>query len=275
VRSRGNEAGQIDSEFFQAPTPRVFAHRGASGYYPENTISAFRAASELGAQYIELDIHMTRDGAVVVLHDDDLDRIAGRHGVVAEMTLSEVKAVDAGYNFSTDGVAFPFRAKGLQVPTLGEVLNAFPSIRFIIEIKQTAPSLVAAMLEIVAQSGMSRRVLIASEHQAPLDEARRLAPGIPTNLSAREVGAFFQSIPPDAPSYVPLGAALEIPPEHLSWKLVTPESVAAAHRIGVEVHVWTVNEEGQMREMIALGVDGIFTDYPERLLGLLRAEPGF
>ncbi|MGH7837862.1 MAG: glycerophosphodiester phosphodiesterase [Candidatus Binataceae bacterium] len=261
----------VDSEFFKLARPRVFAHRGASGDYPENTLAAFRAAVEGGAPYIELDVQMTRDGAIVVLHDDDLSRVADRDGVVAEMKLAKVQAADAGYNFSLDGRIFPFRAQGVRVPTLDEVLNAFPQQCFIIEIKQTTPSLVIPMLELLERSGMTRRVLVASEHQAPLDEVRRLAPAIPTNFSTGEVGAFFKSIAPNAPSYAPVGAALQIPPEHLSWKLVTPESVAAAHRMAVEVHVWTVNEQAEMRQMLALGVDGIITDYPGRLLELLHA----
>ncbi|HLW71607.1 MAG TPA: glycerophosphodiester phosphodiesterase [Candidatus Binataceae bacterium] len=261
---------KLDTEFFEPGRPRVFAHRGASGDYPENTIEAFRAATERGAPYIELDVHMTRDGAIVVIHDDDLRRVSDRDSVVAETRLVKVQAADAGYNFSPDARSFPFRGRGLRVPTLEEVLSAFPQQRFIIEVKQITPSPIVPALEIIAQTRMSRRVLIASEHQAPLDDARQLAPQIPTNFSTAEVGDFFRSMAPDAAPYAPLGAALQIPPEHLSWKLVTPESVAAAHRLGVEVHVWTVNDAAEMRDMLALGVDGIITDYPGRLLELLR-----
>jgi glycerophosphoryl diester phosphodiesterase len=259
-------------EFFSEPRPRVFAHRGASGDYPENTMAAFQAAHEIGAPYIELDVHMTRDRAIVVTHDDDLNRVTGRPGIVAEMRLAKIQALDAAYSFSLDGRTFPFRGKKLGVPTLTEVLSAFPTRCFIIEVKQTTPNLVAPMLEIIERTGMSQRVLVASEHQAPLDEVRRLAPSIPTNFSRPEVGAFMRSLPPEAPPSTPAGDALQIPPEHLSWKLVTPESVAAAHRIGVEVHVWTVNEEAEMRAMLAMGVDGIITDYPARLLNLIRTE---
>src|SRR5271155_5554025 len=116
---------KLDTEFFEQARPRVFAHRGASGDYPENTMAAFRAATESGAPYIELDVHMTRDGAIVVIHDDDLSRVTGHAGVVAETKLTKVQAADAGYNFSPDGRSFPFRGKGLWVPTLEEVLSAF------------------------------------------------------------------------------------------------------------------------------------------------------
>jgi glycerophosphoryl diester phosphodiesterase len=116
---------------------------------------------------------------------------------------------------------------------------------------------------------MRRRVLVASEHQAPIDEFRTAAADIPTNFPTAEVAAFLMSLPSGAPPFMPHGAALQVPPEHESWKIVTPESVAAAHRIGVEMHVWTINEEAEMRAMLALGVDGIITDFPARLLNLL------
>jgi glycerophosphoryl diester phosphodiesterase len=265
---------ELITDFFASRTPRVFAHRGASTDYPENTMAAFHAAEEIGAPYIELDIHMTCDGQIVVIHDDDLLRTAGRGGFVREMTLSKVRGADAGYCFSPDSSTYPFRGKGLRVPTLNEVLHAFPGRFFVIEVKQVTPSLVASMIEIVNRQGMNRRVLIASEHQAPLDEVRALVPSIPTSFSSREVASFFQSLPPGAAPVVPMGDALQIPPEHLSWKLITPESVTAAHRLGVEVHVWTVNEEAEMRELLALGVDGIITDYPARLLDVVRDTRG-
>jgi len=112
-------------------------------------------------------------------------------------------------------------------------------------------------------------VLIASEHQAPIDESRAMAPDIPTNFPTPEVAAFLMSLPPGAPPFAPHGQALQIPPEYESWKMVTPDTVAAAHRIGVEMHVWTINEEAEMRALLALGVDGIITNFPARLLKLL------
>jgi glycerophosphoryl diester phosphodiesterase len=260
----------IETDFFALPRPRVVAHRGFSGAYPENTLPAFRAADAIGAAYLELDVHLTRDGEVVVIHDDDLGRIAGIAGVIAEMDLAAVRAADAGRNFSVDGASFPFRAKGICVPTLREVLRALPAQRFIVEIKPNSPSTVRPTLAIIEDCAMNRRVLIASEHQAPLDEVRALAPSLPTNFSAQEVGRFMLSLAPGAGPYVPPGDALQIPPEHLSWQLVTPASVAAAHRLGVEVHVWTVDEVVAMRTLLAMGVDGIITNFPPRLLELLR-----
>jgi glycerophosphoryl diester phosphodiesterase len=271
----------LDSDFFDLPTPRVIAHRGASGEQPENTLVAFRAAAEAGASYFELDVHMTRDGVIVVSHDAELSRTCGLDAAIRDLTLAELKRADAGWRFSastatsaaapvtaSDG-AFPFRGRGIEVPALAEVFAAFPERRYIIEVKQSTPSLVDALLDVIERAGMRRRVFIASEEQAPIDEMRALAPALPTGFPYHEIAGFMVSLAPGAEPYHPRGDALQIPPEYESWRLVTPESVAAAHRLGVEVHVWTVNDAAEMRAMLELGVDGIITDYPARLLALL------
>jgi glycerophosphoryl diester phosphodiesterase len=263
----------LNTNFFDLPKPRAIAHRGASGNYPENTLSAFRAAAEAGAWYFELDVHMTRDGHIVVSHDPDLARTCGIEASIRELNLAEVKQADAGYAFQSpaadNSAQFKFRGRGIQIPTLAEVFAAFPDRRYVIEIKQSEPSLAAALLEVVDRFGMHRRVLMAGEHQGPIDEIRALASSIPTGMAYREIADFMQSLAPGAEPYSPRADALQVPPEFESWRLVTRESVAAAHRLGIEVHVWTVNDPAEMRAMLELGVDGIITDYPARLLALL------
>ena len=252
----------------------MIAHRGASGAHPENTLVAFRAAAEGGAPYFELDVHMTRDGQIVVSHDADLKRTCGLDAAIRDLDVAELKRADAGYAFRSPGAGdsprFSFRGCGIEIPTLAEIFTAFQDRRYVIEIKQSDPSLVAALLDIIDRFGIRRKVLIAGEHQAPIDEIRALAPSIPTGLPYREIADFMISLAPDAKPYSPRGDALQIPPEFESWRLVTPESVAAAHRLGLEVHVWTVNDPAEMRAMIDLGVDGIITDYPARLIALLN-----
>ncbi len=251
----------MKSEFFAGPHPRIIAHRGASAAFPENTMPAFAAAADLGVAYIELDVHMTRDGRIVVAHDDDLERMAGRPGRIVELAFDELRNYDAGYNFVAPGRAeFPFRGAGVKVPELAEVFDRCARQRFIIEIKQSSPSLTERLLAAIEWAGMIERVLIASEHQEPIDEIRAAAPFIPTNLPSLETGEFFRSLPSGAGPYLPRGAALQIPPEYHGWKLATAESVAAAHRAGLEVHVWTVNDAAEMRALLQIGVDGIITD---------------
>jgi len=258
-----------NTDFFKPGLPRAFGHRGSAGTHPENTLEAFAAAAAIGIQYLELDIHMTRDGEIVVSHDDHLERTCGRAGVIREMTYAELASADAGRMFTLDGANFPFRDKGIRVPRLAEVLAAFPKLPIEIEIKQIAPSVVVPMLGVIDRAGRRRSVFVASEHQQPLDEVRMLAPGIPTNFSYIESGGFFQAMV-SRDNYRPPGDALQIPRSYESWQLVTPDSVEFAHRIGLEVHVWTVNEEAEMEELFDMGVDGLISDYPRRLLDVIR-----
>src|ERR1017187_10205577 len=260
-----------NTDFFKPGLPRAFGHRGSAGTHPENTLEAFAAAAAIGIQYLELDIHMTRDGEIVVSHDDHLERTCGRADVIREMTYAKLAAADAGRMFTLDGANFPFRDQGIRVPRLAEVLAAFPKLRMVIEVKQIAPSVVAPMLDVIDRAAMRRNVVVASEHQQPLDEVRMLAPEIPTNFSYFETGGFFQAIVSHDKYRLP-GDALQIPPSYESWQLVTPESVEFAHRIGLEVHVWTVNEEAEMRELLDMGVDGLISDYPRRLVDVIRSR---
>jgi glycerophosphoryl diester phosphodiesterase len=265
----------IHSDFFEPQLPRIVGHRGAAGTHPENTLESFRAASDLGVEYLEFDIHMTRDGEIVVSHDDHLDRTCGRAGLIRDMTLVDLATADAGRMFSTDdGVTFPFRDRGVRVPRLADILAAFPDMKIVLEIKQTTPILVAQTLWLIDAANMRRRILIASEHQEPLDEVRRLAPEIPTNFSYLESGGFFQAMAARDGKYKPPGAALQIPRQYESWQLVTPESIEFAHSLGLEVHVWTVNDPIEMNELLDMGVDGLISDFPGRALDVLRKRTG-
>ncbi len=263
----------IDSDFFSPPRPRIFGHRGSAGEFPENTMASFERAVRAGAIYLELDVHMTRDGEVVVSHDGNLTRTCGRDEFIRDMTWSELQSADAGYLFTTDGgVTFPFRGKSIRVPRLVEVLGSFLNVNYVIEIKQTEPSVVPALIAAIDATGMRRRVLAASEHDQTVEEVRAMVPRIPTNFPYGEVAEFLQAMAGNRPGYRPRGDALQIPPEYEGWKLVSPETVDFAHRFGIEVHAWTVNDEREMNELLDYGVDGIFTDFPARGLALTRAR---
>ena len=262
----------LDTDFFKSALPRIVGHRGSAGSHPENTLESFRAAVAAGVQYLEFDIHMTRDGEVVVAHDDHLNRMCGIDRRIPEMTYTEAAAADAGRMFTSDDSTFPFRDKGVRIPRLADVLAAFPKLRMIVEIKQVAPSVVAPALELIDRAAMRRNMLVASEHQQPLDEIRKLAPEIPTNFSYAESGQFFQAMAARDAGYRAPGDAIQISHFYENWELVTRESVEFAHSMGVEMHVWTVNEEAEMHQLLDAGVDGLITDYPRRTLDLVRAR---
>jgi glycerophosphoryl diester phosphodiesterase len=261
----------LETDFFAPPRPRVMAHRGASGDYPENTMPAFAAAVDAGADYIELDVHCTRDGEVVVVHDEDLLRVASDGRLVGEMTMAELEAVDAAFNFAPDA-GWPFRGQGIRVPRLAEVFQSWSGLRFVVEFKPSHPTIADATLEVVRLTGMGRQVLFASEHDQPISRVRAVAPQFPTNLPASEIFSFVQALSSGARLSAMPGAALQIPPEHRGIRLATPEVIAAAHQSGLEVHVWTINTGEEMEEMLGLGVDGIITDYPTRLLARVHSQ---
>lgn len=257
----------MEKGFFTGPKPRIFAHRGASGEAPENTLPAFRLALERRAPYAELDVHSSCDGHIVVIHDDTLERTTNGTGRVHDHTLKELKRLDAGYHFSPDGgKTHPFQGTGVTLPTLEEVFVAYPELKFVIEIKQAEPPIEEEVIAVVKRCGREKEVLLASEHNDVLARVRRLAPELTTSFSAAEVREFIERVYGGRmQDYLPPAPALQISPEYGGVPLVTKETVAAARALGVEVHVWTINDPQEMERLLNLGVDGIMSDWPGRL----------
>jgi len=234
----------------RAPRPLVIAHRGASGHLPENTLPAYELAIEQRADMIEIDLHRTRDGATVVAHDEDLSRLGGT-GEIAAATLAEVRALDAG--------------GGQRVPTLDEVLDRFGErIPFNLELKRanstTYEGLERAAVEAVRGRGLLERTLFSSFFDPVLERLRELAP------EAR-LALLFSLRDPERP----LERARAVAAEAINpWRgLVKPELIEAAHAEGLAVYPFTVDDEQEMRSLLDLGVDGIFTNFPDRLRALL------
>jgi len=254
----------------------VIAHRGASGLAPENTLPAFAAAVEHGAHMIELDVWPTRDGELVVLHDETVDRTTDGTGRVTEMTLAQVKALDAGYRFTADGGAtFPWRGQGVTIPTLEEALNAFPDMPFLVEVKYPDPDIVPALLRVIDRAGARDRVMISSFHSAVVQRVRQMAPDIPTGYGQEEAVRYLilQRLGLGA-LFPPVAHALQVPEWYGGLRVVNPGFLRLARRQGVDVHVWTINDEESMERLAALGVDGIVTDYPDRLQRVLDKLAG-
>jgi glycerophosphoryl diester phosphodiesterase len=261
------------TRYFTGPYPRLFAHRGASGEAPENTFPAFRRAVELGIEYVELDVQASRDGHIMVIHDETLERTTNGPGAVRAQTLAELQQWDAGYWFSRDdGQTFPFRGVGVVLPPLAETLRAFPTLKFTIEIKQDDPPIEEHVIATIRACARSETVLLASGHDHVMQRVRALAPDIATSLSTGEMMELHQrGLTGQLAGYRAPGQALQIPPEYQGMPLVTPESVALAHRLGCEVHVWTINDPRDMKRLFDLGVDGVISDFPDRLLAVVKS----
>lgn len=235
------------------------AHRGGGRLRPEATLPAFEHALAVGADVIEFDVHGSSDGVVVVLHDATVDRTTDGSGAVKDMTFAELRMLDAGYEFTPDGGrSYPYRGMGIQIPTLDEVLDAFPGQYYLIEIKQSEPSIVPQVIASLSAHEVGDHVVLASFNQATIDEVRASAPELFTAMTGPEMVAFYQAS--EDPSYVPPTMFVQPP-----WEVLTQAHIDLAHSLGLKVHVWTVNSESLMHDQIELGVDGIMTDDPALL----------
>jgi glycerophosphoryl diester phosphodiesterase len=234
--------------FFEGATPRVIAHRGLSLTHAENTVGAFEAAVAAGADILETDVHLSKDGHVIVAHDPDLSRVAQRPGLVSDFTASQLADMDLGY--------------GQGFSTLVEVLSAFPDSKFNIDVK--TPAVVDAFVDVVRQMDATERVLVASFDEASRARAVSQLPGIVSNATAGYVleGRLrsWLGLPGSGWNMPPDVRALQIPPTRYGLALVTPSFIRMAHQKGLEVHVWTINEPADMRRLLDMGVDGIVTD---------------
>lgn len=261
--------------FFAGARPRIIGHRGAAGEAPENTLESFQRAFKDGAAIVEFDVRATQDREVVIIHDATLQRTTDGRGAVSRKRLVEIKKWDAGNRFTQDkGASYPYRGKGVAIPTLEEFFTSFPQARAIVEIKQERPAIVHKVVETVKRLDRVEQTLLATEKdpimRAIRKEIKKQGLPIATGFSYGEVKAFFTSLAGGKMgSYVPPGQAFQIPSEYGGITLVSKETVAAAHRLGLEMFVWTVNEVEEMERLLLLGVDGIITDFPARLRGLL------
>lgn len=234
------------------PRPCIFAHRGASAHAPENTLAAFELALQQGAPAIEMDVKLSADGHVVVIHDPTVDRTTNGKGKVARLSLAELRALDAGSFFSE-------KYRGEKIPTLEEVFDLIGK-RALINIELTnyttpRDSLVEEVCRLVREHHMEENVLFSSFLPRNLHQAAILLPEVPRGLLALEgwKGLWMRSFQFFFGNYQAL---------HPYVSDVTPQQIASVHRIGRRVHVWTVNDAEWIRRLLKWGADGIFTDDP-------------
>jgi len=252
--------------------PANFAHRGSSALAPENTLEAFRLAVEAGAGGLELDVHMTRDGEIVVIHDARVDRTTQGSGAVADMALAELRGLDAGYRFRSDGGrTHPYRGRGVRIPALAEVYEEFPATSVNVDIKAPQPGVERAVVQVIREAGAEGRSLVVSNVHAVVRRFRRVCGGqISTGASRREIAVFYVLSRLHLERLArPAYDALQVPVDYRGISLVTPRLVEAAHSRGVRVDAWTINYPGEMRRLLDLGVDVIMTDRPETLASML------
>ncbi|HWQ45416.1 MAG TPA: glycerophosphodiester phosphodiesterase [Longilinea sp.] len=262
-----NNSSLLDHPYY-APLPRRtlnIAHRGGGGLWPQNTMFAYQHAVELGADVLEMDIHTSSDGVLVVIHDDVVDERTNGRGPIHTLTLKELKALDAGYTWTADhGKTFPFRGQGITIPTLEEVFVAYPQMHLNIDMKQVDPPLVDKLEYLISKYHMEDKVLAAAFQTENVNSFRRLKPEMVTAACQSETIKFLLKLSFGAwRSYKPAGRVFQIPEQNGIIRVLTPQFVKAAHALGMRVDVWTVDKEEDMRRMIKMGVDGLISDRPD------------
>ncbi len=244
-------------KYFLAEHPIRLAHRGSTILWPENTMAAFQGAVGLDCRYIETDLHMTRDGVLVIFHDDRLERLTNGRGWIKDWLWPDLRVLDAAYHFKP-GQGYPFREKGITIPSLEEAMSTFPGSMFNIDLKQ--PGIEPVVADFIQQRGYQDRVLIASFKDNRVRKCRRLL----KNLTATSAGSFetavFWACSRVRKSFPASADALQVPVRQGKLTVVDEKLIKAAHASDIQVHVWTVNDPGEMRRLLDLGVDGLITD---------------
>jgi glycerophosphoryl diester phosphodiesterase len=255
-----------------AHQPLVIAHADdtGQGLWPGNTMTYLEGAAALGVDILEVDAHMTRDGVLVLMHDDTVDRTTNGKGRIRDLTLAELRALEVAHHWTQDGTTYPYRGQGLRVPTLEEAFRRFPSYPMLVEIKQASPSMAEPLCRMIRAHGKEQTVLVASFQDEAMAEFRAACAAVATSAAPDEIKRFVAldkawlagAVSPD---YL----AFQVPITYHGITVVTPAFVAGARQRGVQVHVWTINEPEVMQRLLDMDVDGILTDRPDILMRLV------
>jgi glycerophosphoryl diester phosphodiesterase len=263
-----------------------YAHQGGAWESPSSTLYAIDRALEAGATGIELDVHATADGELVVCHDATVDRTTASSGNIASFTLAELQQLDFSYWFIPGADVTPDRPQGdypyrgrapkdrrFGIATLREVLERYPGVVLNLDIKQTAPVVTPyeePLAHMLAEFGRVEDVIVASFLDPATDAFRTFAPDVPTSAGTVATAEFWRAVQGGQPIPVMAAVALQVPERMGDLVVVDAAFVDAAHRSGKAVHVWTVNDVSAMERLVRLGVDGIISDLPTTLSNVLR-----
>ena len=262
------------AQFDESQYPLIIAHADDSGdgLWPGSTMLFLENSAAMGVDILELDVHMTRDGHLIVMHDDTVDRTTNGTGKISELTLAEIRDLEVGVNWTQDeGQSYPYRGEGLQVPMLEEVFERFPDYPMNIEIKQEEPSMVEPFCALIREYDMQEKVLVPSFSDKAMAEFRAACPEVATAGSSSEVRNFVILNFALLSNLLSLEyEAFQVPQSSSGIPVVIPSFINTAHDRNLQVHVWTINDPSTMQHLIDIGVDGIMTDRPDILQELLE-----
>ncbi|MGE5373630.1 MAG: glycerophosphodiester phosphodiesterase [Bacteroidota bacterium] len=258
-----------------AVRPLVIAHQGGDGIRPGDTLAAFENAARIGADVLEMDAHITRDGQIVLMHDENVDRTTDGTGLIEEKTLAELQQLDAAYKWSNDGgKTFPYRGQGIRVPTLEELFEKYPYMRYVIEIKLTQNPIDKPLCDLIRKHKIQGQVVIASFHDEAMQRFRQTCPEVATSASRGEVTkfvllgkVFLGGLV--TPAYESIQPPYD-PRESMNIPIMTRRFIREAHAKNLAVEPWTVDDPGLMKQYIQWGVDGIMTDRPDLMIEVLK-----
>lgn len=265
----GNRTERRDSWLAQPGRPHVIAHRGASAHAPENTAPAFERAWEDGARYFEMDLQRSKDGVWHVFHDRDLDRVTDARGPLGARLAQELAGINAAASWGARGGAWPH----VPIPSFESICDAFPQARMILEIKEETAEAGRELADfLLARPGLAGRCIVGSFHHPPLAALRDAAPEILTSASSAEVHRFYIASRLRLDRLLPVRFdALQIPHRRGNLVIAHPSLVRAAHRRGLPVQIWTVDDLDEARSLGTIGCDGIITNRPGEILKGLNA----
>lgn len=271
--ARGRPAPEPSVRLPTDSRPMAIAHgdeRGR-GLFPGNTLLYVREMARLGVDAVELDLNLTADGHLVLIHDDVLDRTTDGKGRVIDYSLEELRRFKLATNWTRDGVSFPYRDSPLRIATIDEVFGEVADIPLIIELKNNDLAAARAMCAAIQRAGQQHRVIVSTFHKRVIDEFRRLCPEVTTGASLGDALLFYGAQLLHAERLLrPAYQTMQLPLRYFGLPVIRPRFLRAAHSLGLHISVWTANAPEQMRWLTGLGVDGIVTDRPDILENLKR-----
>ena len=249
----------------------VIPHGGGDGQYPEDTMLAYEKTMAAGADVVDVDLQLSKDGVVVVIHDGTTKRTTGTVGTISEMTVAELQKLDAGWSFGS-ATSHPFRGKNVRIPTFAEVLKKFPKALLSIDLKNESMAMITPLCNLLRAYGRRSDAFVGSNSDAQILAFRRECPDVRTSATMVDVRASQAARLTDSKTFVP-DVVVDQPPYRIGDRvLVDKESLGFAHAHGIAILTWVVNDPADMKRLLDLGVDGIYTSYPDRLLALTRAR---
>ncbi|MBT1064139.1 glycerophosphodiester phosphodiesterase [Bowmanella sp. Y26] len=254
--------------YYQADGFEVIAHGAGQGLRPKNTLEAAKHAWQLGADVIEMDIHASWDKQLLARHDETVDSTTNGQGRIRDMTWAQLQELDAGFQHLPEQ-DFPYRGKQVRIPALRDIFKTLPKARYMLEIKPNDRQVSQLLCNLINQYGMQHQVLVTSFHSDALHAFRRGCPSVATAMTKNEITWFVLLEKIGLSHLFPVrGQAVQVPEYWSGVKVLSPSLVAALHQRGVKIQVWTVNDVEKMVQFKAFQVDGLISDFPDRVLAL-------